>query len=387
MPSIDQAYQDALNQGYSPQEINAYLGQNPAGQKWLQQKQMTGALREPAMVGSEALSGLMGVGSLPAEGINALTQKVINPEFGTHLGTMETPLQFTNQMGLTNNPSLIPQGEGEQLMAGAARGVGAAVPSLLIGGPAGLTLGAGAVGGTAAEAAHQVFPNSTLAPVLAGTVAGLGSGIVGSQFQAGAGKVFQGIAEDLGAGDATIPSAGAELQNALNIKALGIGTPTNLPHNDLTRLLNAKPAQVGESLLRDPASLQILRNEMPDQVDQLAGAMLRRNAPQFNNLYPESQEALFPDSTTRDVIGRTLKANSPGMPEKMAGYVLGGGIGAAAGHLGLLPGDVLGGFMGEGAGLVWHQLMNRAAARSILGPWMYGATGAGVGAGMGQAGQ
>lgn len=58
--------QAALAAGYSQDEINSFL----------QQKQMTGAMRYPAMAGSEALSGLESWESLPAAGINWLQAKL-----------------------------------------------------------------------------------------------------------------------------------------------------------------------------------------------------------------------------------------------------------------------------------------------------------------------
>jgi hypothetical protein len=83
-----------------------------------------------------------------------------------------------NKAGLTNVPSLAPSGPGENFLAAGSRGLGAAAPFALMGGPV-TALGSGLAGGLASEGVKEAGAPGW-AQTGAGILAGLGVGGVAS---------------------------------------------------------------------------------------------------------------------------------------------------------------------------------------------------------------
>ena len=372
--------QAALAAGYSQDEINSFL----------QQKQMTGILRYPAMAGSEALSGLESWESLPAEGINWLTSKIA-PSFPQ----VPDIHQYTDQLGLTNNISLIPgmgpYPEAERVGAGAMRGVGASSPALAMGPPGLLALGAGAAGG----AIGQLVGDASGSPLM-GAIAGGGVGLLGgggaSLFREGDLSVpeqLSNVKQAIGAPNADIYTAGRQLQNDLAqqqwLGAGGFGSGTALPQATVNSILKAKPMQAANMVLKDPDTLSTLRSEMPDTVDQLAGGMIWQNPMQWNRMPSKGQDALLPNEEHQQMLEdalstkKTAAVAGSGVAEPLAATLAGGILGAGLSHFLHLPfGEYMGGEIGSALALGADTLRSRAVAAAIVNPWVRGATAAGT---------
>src|SRR5215469_8168131 len=184
MPVTDQSYQAALNSGkWTPAEIMAALQNSEEGKQYIQSKQLSpGFWREAEIAGTSALSGLMGLAGAASSGLNeigpegARVMQAAFPELSGNPAKIPNPMDVTDRMGLTNPINAVPQGVGENLLAAGSRGVGAAVPAALSGGRFGVPVAAplltGALSGAAAEEAHELFPQSGVAPILAGSVVG-----------------------------------------------------------------------------------------------------------------------------------------------------------------------------------------------------------------------
>ena len=130
--------------------------------------------RIPKMLASNALGGATNfadfVGSIYGGG-----RKDIERATGKPVPTMN---QLAAGAGLVDQPGQAPQGFGERIAAGAARGIGSNLalgPAGLLGGPL-MALGSAAGGGAAAELAHEAMPDSKWAPVAAGLAGGLATG-------------------------------------------------------------------------------------------------------------------------------------------------------------------------------------------------------------------
>jgi hypothetical protein len=344
--------------------------------------QMTGALRYPAMAASEALSGFETIPALGAQGINYLT---------SHFGPAGFPQipnvqDWTNRLGLTNNPSLVPglgpYPEAERLGAAAMRGIGGAAPALAMGAPAALALGLGAAGGAAGEATTEAT-GSPLAGAAAGVGVGLLGGGVASMFRPTAPGVpaqLTNVKGLIGAPDADIYTAGNQLQGDLArqqwLSGGGFGPASSLSQSTITSLMKAKPMQAANQVLKDPDALATLRAELPDTVDQLAGGMIWQNPMQWNRLPQKARDALLPDEAHQEALESALAAKKPtggsgGIAEPLIATLLGGAGGAAASHLLHLPfGEYLGGELGSMAGLAVNSFKNRAIAAAIVNPWV-----------------
>lgn len=393
--------QGALAAGYTQTQIDQYL----------QSRQLQGVARLPAMAGSEALSGLETVAGLPGSAMQAANEYLFNP-VAKALGGRPAPAPplptvadltgATNRLGLTNNVALMPgmgaHPELEQIVAGAARGAGAAIPTLGIGGvPAVVGLGLGAASGTLGEATQEAFPDSHILPMIAAMApAGVGGALatIGREAPsaaAGLSAVEAGmnrLTDDLGAPNATMFGAGKNIQayldQAKNAAITGVGQTTKMPLKDINRLLNMRSDRAASSLLNDPDNLQILNAEAPTHVDTLAAAMINRNPRQFTNLQPESQDQLlsgFDQTRLNDLLKEQNRLTSlPPGPSRLdvpGGLMLqefGTGMGAAAAHMMGLPfGDVAGGVAGAMGALGLSMLRGRAAAAAIVDPWVRGA--------------
>lgn len=393
--------QGALAAGYTQAQIDQYL----------QSRQLQGVARLPAMVGSEALSGLETVAGLPGSAMQAANEYLFNPVAKALGGRPAPPPPLptvsdltgaTNRLGLTNNVALMPgmgaHPELERLAAGAARGAGAAIPTLGIGGvPAAVGLGLGGLGGTLGEATQEAFPDSRVLSMIAAMApAGVGGALatIGREAPnaaAGLSAVEAGLndlTDNLGAPNATMFGAGKNIQayldQAKNAAITGVGQTTKMPLKDINRLLNMRSDRAASSLLNDPDNLQILNAEAPTHVDTLAAAMINRNPRQFTNLQPEAQDNLL-SQFDQDRLNELLRqqnslVSQPPAPSRLdvpGGLMLqefGTGMGAAAAHLLGLPfGDVAGGVAGAMGALGLSMLRGRAAAAAIIDPWVRGA--------------
>lgn len=187
--------------------------------------QVSGWQRYPALAGSALAHGLaVGLG-LPGDleslgvkyGVNPLQRLLGQQEDDptkTIFPTSETLVNAASQAGMTNRADLTPgwgpYGEAERLGSAAISGIGSAIPQALMGGRPLATLAAGAAGGGAGEATGQLFPGSSLAPVVAGGLAGLGTqGLAGMLPN----DAIKREAQALGSSD-TLQKAGASLQPA-----------------------------------------------------------------------------------------------------------------------------------------------------------------------------
>lgn len=181
---------DARKAGYSDEDILAHFGfgaETPP--------QMEGPGRLPAMAASGLAKGAVSTLGLPGEAIdlgnkylpNWLTRPIFSvDDSGFHLFPDEAPTNFlptvsqvtdaTKALGLTDRADLEPQNEGEKYLRAGAEGAGSAVPFLASGGAALPLLAAGTAGGLGAEGAHELLPDSDIAPVVGGLLGGLGVG-------------------------------------------------------------------------------------------------------------------------------------------------------------------------------------------------------------------
>ncbi len=383
MPTLQERIEQARREGFSDEQIA----------ETLRPVQATGFWRYPAIAGGGAVSGAESTLELPFAAANALINRV-NPLItgaGYHAFPNVPDLpgyiqQGTDWLGITNNPRYFPGAgaapEAERMLDATARGVGAAVPALAIGNaPAALTLSLGGVSGATSELAREAAPGVNWLPPAVGLATGLAGGATASLLRSvpSAAKAMDAIASDIGASDATVMSAGKDLQDELTLIKSG-RHDSALPSKDVNRLLNLRPDQATNSVLRDPGTLQILRSESPDVADQIAGAMLNRSGQQWRNLQPEAQDALLPSAEHQNMLNKALEgtAAAPGAGEKITHFIVGGGVGAGLAHLGLIPGgDILGSIGGEAASVMYDAFRSHMAARRMLEPWLSGPTVAG----------
>lgn len=167
------------------QSIDSFLGSGPggapdAGGSGSGSQISDPFLREAAMYGGAALTGLESTIGLPGT-IADWATKGMNWLTGANVPTMSSLhpsipisgagiINLSNQLGLTNRPDATPQNPTEKIMAGGFQGAGAGT----VFGPAGA--GAGALSGVVGEGTHELFPDSTVLPLLTSTAAGFGFG-------------------------------------------------------------------------------------------------------------------------------------------------------------------------------------------------------------------
>jgi len=144
----------ARKAGYSDAEIVHHLS-TP--------QQMSGVLREPALLGSNIVKGAASLATIPDALTNLEDKYVAAPlartimgepaDFGTPGGAVNPFLKPSDvypalqKMGITDRSDLIPQNMGERLLASAGQGAGATVPIALTGGVAAAPLAAAQGGG------------------------------------------------------------------------------------------------------------------------------------------------------------------------------------------------------------------------------------------------
>ena len=183
-------------------------------------------LRYPLMAGSAVVAGAMAsiprriptqtmptLADIPLTGAaNMLTENDFEAPAAAaerRLGVTPSVQRTTNALGVTDNPRLKPEGLGENLLAAgltAAPYGGASLPGVI---------GATA-SGLAAEGAHELFPGSIVAPILAG---GIGGYSMGKIFQARqATKEWNQIQKDLPAAQQASSDAEDALRQARDAK-------------------------------------------------------------------------------------------------------------------------------------------------------------------------
>lgn len=192
MDNLFDQYDETPNNAQNLNIFDALDGQNNSGTP-----QIAGAARIPALVGSNAASGLSQIAALP-RGVADLAdylgtragdyvtgQKYSPDQAGikdatdvrNFLPSSQTISDFTKKLGITDRPDLQPQDTSEKYIAEASKGVGGALPFALSGGLASIPQLAlqGAGSGVGAQAAQDILPNNPLAQ-FAGAIAGGGAG-------------------------------------------------------------------------------------------------------------------------------------------------------------------------------------------------------------------
>lgn len=184
-------YQSAIKQGYQPAEIYSHLGLNSGAPQQLSAgpPQQTGVMRYLALTGGAAVKGLDTTLGLPG----TLIEKVLGPRpsipvlpeaaaegFGGSLPTIQQLMELTGQAGITDRADVIPgrgeYPEAEKLGTGAISGLASAAPLVALGAPPIATLLQGGLGGVAGQAAQDFAPGFPGLPEVAGAATGLGIG-------------------------------------------------------------------------------------------------------------------------------------------------------------------------------------------------------------------
>lgn len=151
--------------------------------------QMEGLMREPALAASNVAKGAVntGAGLMDASGTINQTQgqaflnvmdnlfgdgKDVKPLPSGTVGVAQGDADAARKAGIIDRPELEPQGIGERLLAAGSQGVGGSLlfPTELP--AAGMNMVRGFTGGAGSEVGHELFPNSTLAPLAFGLAAG-----------------------------------------------------------------------------------------------------------------------------------------------------------------------------------------------------------------------
>lgn len=156
--------------------------------------QYDGWARQPLRVGSALVKGATGLLGLPGtigdaatRGLNLLTggpsPEEVRSRLDTSLGghvpgfptvsDLHAPLESA---GVVNNPALAPQGWKERYADAGVEAVPAIAASIATGGAALPMILSGEAGALSGQGAHDLAPESTWAPVVAGLVSGLGVG-------------------------------------------------------------------------------------------------------------------------------------------------------------------------------------------------------------------
>jgi len=382
MPEQQQYIEDLLGQQPYIEDLIGYGQQGPG--------------RIPALLSGAALGGVATAAGVPGD-LESLADKYIfgkDPATDQHRlpTSAEVRAATTDKLGMTGPNALVrpdPANALETWGSAAAEGAG----SGLLLGPLGTI--AGAAGGVGSEVGHQVFPTSTLAPVIGGLI---GGGLVGGAQSLLKGSNLDRLADSLGS-SSTLQEAGSGLQSAAR------GFLANLPQRvgnlfkdidpsdtkalasanaEAERLMNftkgplAKIVKTASPSAADPnpevaaqrllvggrtggSDLAALRAEFPDEVSELGAAHLRSNPAGWTKLSPEAQAALAGDPKTASKIFKAVPAASSsggGFMQRALGHAisrvaegspLAFGSGLIAHYLGGDP--LLAGAIGEAAGM------------------------------------
>lgn len=161
--------------------------------------QLSGWTRKPLLAAKALGQGVMNLLDLPGDAINSVigAPKVqapgvfsLPPIAGLTLSPSSTTdsAHVSSALGLTGTPQLTPQGPVERYGSAAVEALPAAGAAILFGVGAVPSLLAALGGAVAGEATHDLMPGNKWAPVVAGTLAGLGfggvSGWVGKSLEA-----------------------------------------------------------------------------------------------------------------------------------------------------------------------------------------------------------
>lgn len=191
--------------------------------------QMSGIMREPALIGSEALKGAASLGDIAHDPYDDVVQNL----WANILGTPAAQPQVTGtdniaaltKMGLVNRPDLQPQGLGERLMGEAASGAGAGGPFAMAAGPAGIvpSLVGSATGSIAAGEGAKPLSDATGVPSGAtGLLLGLLGGTAGAGVTNAVGRAIPALA------DGVRPAIGALMPGAPSSQAANLGITPEL---------------------------------------------------------------------------------------------------------------------------------------------------------------
>lgn len=162
--------------------------------------------------------------------------------------------------------------------------------------------------------------------------------------------LYRAVTEDLH--DAALGVGADDLFNAANaesarLHAIGEGPMSRLVTGISREVTDRPPEAVASSLLsagrRGGSDLGVLREAIPDAVDELAAAHLRVNSRGWSGLAPEAQQALIPEDWMRQRVSRAI----PGPPPRIGSHSLQALVGGTAAHS---AGMLLGHFFPETQG-------------------------------------
>lgn len=414
MPSLDWA--GAIAEGHSPQEIVDYAQQRgipfegklpPQITQYLKGIQygaeggVPAAVRPYLMTGSEILSGLGEVGSIPAR-----------------LMGLQGP-SILQQAGAINNPHLVP-GLGanpvaENILAGGARGFGAGLPMAAFGPTGAMGTLASAAGGVIGAGLEQLAPGlPRWVPAAAGATVGLLGGGIGEAIGGAIGKAIApavptaadflsnaittlgGTKLGPGGWGTTYKSVGQEIKNELAANKMlssaspPLAAPTALETGLRDKYLTMKPAAVSRDLLGNENALQVLRDENPELANKLGAANINLGGWTKLGDKTEIKDLLIDDDALKFGVENAFKqpAATTGKARSLTsqiteplGLTLAGELaGSMIGHY-LIPGmgDYIGGTLGGMAALSGDMAL-RHGAQMVLDPVIRNA---GFGTGLG----
>lgn len=254
------------------EQINAVLASEQSGipaktEASAAPAQISGVLRAPAMLGSELVKGLdIGLGfpgdlaaaaHAGAQRLGALDLDPLHYLLPTSQGLTE----LTGRLGLTDRSDLIP-GWGdnptlERFGAAAARGAGAAVPSIPLGGEGTLTptLLAGAGGGLGDEAGQEAHGGAAGGTLL-GLLTGAFTGKLGTVAQRGL-SLARGELGPMGQtfSASGLPWRSPALTSEAPLTSLAPFAPREATHADIAGQLSSTASSLGSSVtLQDAGS-------------------------------------------------------------------------------------------------------------------------------------
>lgn len=194
--------------------------------------QMGGPLREPALAGSSALTGLENLAG-SAGGLREAAQGL-----GSHFGvppwltggivqgllpfsalpSSQAMARFTDELGLTGRRDLVPQNPAERFGSAAVESLPSALPMLATGVGVPAALGSALFGGLGGEAGRELTGGSTAGALAGGLLGGSAVGALSSMSRLGQ---LERAAAELGT-SSTLQSAGERLQDEARSWANGV---------------------------------------------------------------------------------------------------------------------------------------------------------------------
>lgn len=159
---------EARDAGYTDEDILAHFGfgVEPAPAQW------DGPFRLVDLAGQGIFQGAASTIGLPGTLLD-MAKKTWpgTPLDALGLPTIEDTTKFTNDLGLTGNPELVPQNDLEKYVNAGAEGFGS---GLGIGGPLGIATSI--TSGLGAQVGADLLPDSVVGPIAGGLIGGLGFG-------------------------------------------------------------------------------------------------------------------------------------------------------------------------------------------------------------------